>query len=195
MLTCLCHAALVELWLQHKRMVLFSPTLPCGVFVSLAPSRLLRRLLRHHQHNIINTTSSTQHRQHCTIYTIHHQKPHQQHNITNTPSTQHYQHYTNNIINNNIINTTSSTQHHQHETIKSVEVRRRLSTMDQVQHSEPLSLILRGRCSTRSTRSTSRVHGHRLLLRGRCSTRSISVSFCVAGAALVDKVGDKARSM
>ena len=60
----------------------------------------------------------------------------------------------------------------------------------QVQHLEDLSVILRGRCSTRSTSSevrgsqgTIEYCGHRLLLRGRCSTWRISVSFCVAGAA------------
>ena len=71
----------------------FFPTLPSGVFVFLAPSRLLLcRLLRHHQQ---------QHHQHNIIYT--------------TSSTLHHLHY---IIKNNIINTASSkttspTQHHQ----------------------------------------------------------------------------------
>ena len=89
---------------------------------------------------------------------------------------------------------------------RSAEVRRRLSTMDagcfcvaggalgapqshfawQVQH------LCRGKCSTRSTSrevrgspATIEYYGRRLLLRGRWSTWSTSVSFCVAGAALV----------
>ena len=90
----------------------------------------------------------------------------------------------------------------------SAEVRRRLTTADavcvcmagaalgapqchfawQVQHLEHLSLILRGRCSTRSTSSgspaTIEYYGRRLLLRGRCSTWSTSFSFCVTCAAL-----------
>ena len=60
----------------------------------------------------------------------------------------------------------------------------------QVQHLEHLSLILRGRCSTRSTSrevrgspATIGYCGRRLRLRGRRSTWSTSVSFCVAGAA------------
>ena len=61
----------------------FFPTLPSGVFVFLAPSRLLLcRLLRHHQqqhhqHNIIYTTSSTLHHLHYII----------KNNINTTPST------------------------------------------------------------------------------------------------------------
>ena len=47
---------------------------------------------RHHQHNIINTSPSTQHHQHITI-TINTQH-HQQHNINTTPSTQHHLHST-----------------------------------------------------------------------------------------------------
>ena len=60
----------------------------------------------------------------------------------------------------------------------------------QAQHLEHLSLILRGRCSTRSTSrevrgspATIEYCGRRLRLRGRRSTWSTSVSFCVAGAA------------
>ena len=83
----------------------------CHVFfVFLAPShllRLLRRLLRHHQHNIINTTSSTHH----------------QHNTINAkPSTHHHQHAINTMNTTqsthlHTINTTQSTQHHLHDTI------------------------------------------------------------------------------
>ena len=100
---------------------------------------------------------------------------------------------------------------------RSAEVRRRLSTMDadcfcvagaalgapqshfawQVQHSVHLSVIVRGRCSTRST--SREVRGSPATieycgLRGRCSTWSRSGDdgiltmdagcFCVAGAAL-----------
>ena len=92
---------------------------------------------------------------------------------------------------------------------RSAEVRRRLSIVGagcffvagaalgaspshfawQVQHAEHLSLILRGRCSTRSTSrdvrgspATIEYCGRRLRLRGRRSTWSTSVSFCVAGA-------------
>ena len=61
----------------------------------------------------------------------------------------------------------------------------------QVQHSEHLSVILRGRCSSRSTSrevrgspATIEYYGRRPLLRGRCSTWRTLVSFCVAGAAL-----------
>ena len=79
---------------------------------------------KHHQHNIINTTSSTQPHQHITIYTtpptqyhlhntinpkpstLHHQT---QHHTTHTSFTLHHQH--------SIINTTSSTHHHLHNTI------------------------------------------------------------------------------
>ena len=57
----------------------------------------------------------------------------------------------------------------------------------QVKHLEHLSLILHGRCSTRSTfrevlgsLATVEYYGRRLLLRGKCSTWT-SVSFCVAG--------------
>ena len=53
---------------------------------------------QHHQHNTINTTSSTQH----------HLRHHQDNTINTTSSTQHHQHNT---------NTTPSTQHHQHNII------------------------------------------------------------------------------
>ena len=90
-------------------------------------------------------------------------KEHQHNMINTTPPRQHHQH--------NAINTSSSTQHHQHNT--------------------NISLILRGRCSTRS--NSREVHGspatieycgRRLRLPGRRSTWSTSVSFCVAGATL-----------
>ena len=104
-----------------KWLWIFSPTLPCGVFVFLAPPcrrflRLHRLLLRrrlliitssttssHHHHIInkqhtytINTTPSTQHHEHKTS--------------SHSPSTQHHQH--------NIMNTTSSNQHHQHNSAR-----------------------------------------------------------------------------
>ena len=87
---------------------------------------------------------------------------------------------------------------------RSAEIRRRLSTMGagcfcmagaalggpqshfawQAQHSEHLSVIWRGRCSTQSTlgevcgKSGDKHLEHlSLILRGRCSTRNISVSF------------------
>ena len=65
----------------------------------------------------------------------------------------------------------------------------------QAQHLQYLSLILHGRCSTRSTSTgvggspaTSEYYGRRLLLRSRarCSTWSTSGSFCVAGAPLAE---------
>ena len=166
---------------------------------------------------IINTTPSTQHHQHITINTttstLHHQKQHlqkqhHQHNIINTPSTQHHQH--------NNMNTTPSTQHHLHDTITttpSTQHRQHstINTSSSTHHHKhktiyttsstlhhlhciikhKLSVILRGRCSTRRTSrevrgspATIEYYGRRLLLRGRCSTWSTSVSFCVAGGAL-----------
>ena len=92
-------------------LLVFFPTLRCGVFVFLAPSAAASSASsassssassassQHHQHNIIiHTTSSS---------TTWSSTQHHQHNIINTtPSTQHHQH--------NIINTTPSTHHHQH---------------------------------------------------------------------------------
>ena len=61
----------------------------------------------------------------------------------------------------------------------------------QAQHSEHLRFVLRGRCSTWSTfievggsLATSDAFGSCLVLGSRRSTWSISVSFCMAGAAL-----------
>ena len=53
----------------------------------------------------------------------------------------------------------------------------------QVQHLEDLNVILHGRCSTRTT-SRRHLEDISVILSGRCGTWSISVSFCVAGAAL-----------
>ena len=176
------------------------------ISINTAPST------RHHLHNTINTTPSTQHLPQYTIYTT---------SSKTTSSTQHLH---------NIINTTPSTlhhqkQHHQHNIINTTPSSPQKSSDDwvlwapaafawQVQHSEHLSpiwlgrcstrstsrevrgspatieyygrrLLLRGRCSTRGTsREVCRSDGRRLLLRGRCNTWSSSVSFWVAGAAL-----------
>ena len=153
------------------------PTWPCGFFVFLAPSRLrrrllllLRRLLRHRQHNIINTTSSTrpinttppstQHHQHNTTNTSSSTHHHQHDTIYTTSSTLHHLHY---IIKHNIINTTPSTQHH---------LRNIIHTTNH-QH------------NTNYTTPSSLIGGHQShCVCGRCSSQSISVSFCVAGAAL-----------
>ena len=110
-----------------------------------------------HQHNTINTTSSARHHQHNTI----------QHTIINTSSSSSTQHHPHNII----YTTSSTQQHHQHNTIYTTSSNTTSSSLIgghqshfawQVQHSEHLSVILRGRSSTWST----------------------SMSFCVAGAAL-----------
>ena len=60
-----------------------------------------------------------------------------------------------------------------------------------MQHFEPLSRLLLGRCSMCSTSrevrggpATIDYYGRRLLWRGRCTTWSTSVSFCVASAGL-----------
>ena len=183
------------------------------LFVFFAPSRrlLLRRLLRHHQHNIINTTSSTRHHQHYTIYTtsskttssthhlhimidttqstLHHQKQHHQHNTINTtPPRQHHQH-------NTIINT-PFTQHHQHYTIYTTSSKTTSSTQHHqhdtikttpsTQHHQHIIINTTHTINTevRGNQATIQYCGHRLRFRGRHSTWSTSVSFCVASAAL-----------
>ena len=110
---------------------------------------------------------------------------HHLHNINTTaPARQHHQ-------DNTTINTTPATRHHLHNIFNTTP-----STLHhQKQHHqhfimEHLSLILRGRCSTRGTSrevrgslATIEYCGRRLRLSGRRSTWSTSVSFCVAGAA------------
>ena len=219
-----------QLWWQYvsDSWRLF-PTLPCGVFVFLAPSRRLL-LLRHHQHNISNTTSSTQHHQHYTIYTINHQKQHHRRSaevrrrlsiadagcvcvagaalgdtwstsvsfcfdwVLWTPAAfaqqaQHLEHLS--LILRGRRSTWSTSLSFCVSSAAcgappewSAEVRRRLSIVDAgcicvagAALLEHLSLILRGRCSTRSTsrevrESTATIEycGRRLHLRGRRST-------------------------
>ena len=139
-------------------------------------------LTKHHLHNINTTAPARQHHQDNTTINTTPATRHHLHNIFNTtPSTLHHQ---------KISKTTSSTQH-LHNNLNTTP-----STLHhQKQHHqhfimEHLSLILRGRCSTRGTSrevrgslATIEYCGRRLRLSGRRSTWSTSVSFCVAGAA------------
>ena len=151
----------------HQKVAFFSPTLlPCGFFVFLAPSST------RHNHTT-NTTPSTQHLQHYTIYI--------KNNIIKTTSNLH-----------NTINTTLSTLHHptQHHQVSLEDLGAPPESIS--------SVLLRGRRSTRSISVSFCVAGAalgappersaeyyvpRLLLRGRCSTWRTSVSSCVVGAA------------
>ena len=183
----------------HNSVLLFS-ALPCGFFVFLAPSRrlLLHRLLRHHQHNIINTTSSTQRHLHNTIHKTSSTQHHPQNIIYTTPSIQHHLH---NIIDttpstqhhpHNTIHTTSSTQHHPHNPIHKTSSRQH-PPLGATQHHHQHNIINR-RSPTQHhlhntiyTTPSTQHHQHNtlyttssnttsssLILRGRCSIRSNS---------------------
>ena len=171
---------------------------------------------QHHQLWTTNTTQSTHHHHHHHHHHhdhhhhhhhYHHHRHHHQHNIIYTTlSTQHHLHY--------IISIGAPQSHFAcHFSTRSISVsfcaagaalgappeRPRKPGDDwglwtpaafawQMQLSEDLSLILRGRCSTRSgcrevraSPATIEYYGRRLLLRGTCSAWRPSVSFCVAG--------------
>ena len=124
----------------------------------------------HHQHN----TPSTQHHQPITINTTPSTHPHQHNTINTTPSSTHHQHILNTLNHqHNPINTTPSTHPHQHNTIN--------TTPSTQQHLHSTS----GSTATPFAWQAQHLEHLRLVLRVRRRTRSISGSFCVAGAALV----------
>ena len=135
------------------------------------PSSTTTSSTQYRLHTIINTTPST----------LHHQKQHHQHSIINTPSTQHHQHYTiystswKQQHQHNIINMTPSRQHH-------LISRGRCSTWSTSVSFSVAGGIRRICREVRGSPATIEYYGRRLLLedlslilRGRCSTRSITI--------------------
>ena len=121
------------------------------------PSSTTTPSTHHHQHNIINTTPSTQHHQPDTINTTLSTQRHQHNAINTTPSTQQQSHFAWQV---------QHAEHLQRGPRKSGDdwvLWTRAAFAWQAQNLEHLSLILRGRCSTRSTSTKSAEVRRRLL--------------------------------